>query len=95
MTRASYKVSVHGAGRQLRDLVVHLDASGLPARRRRALRSKLRLAEASVARGATRDARLRLVRFAAAVRREAGAGMSADEASDLISRARRIRAVLR
>jgi lysophospholipase L1-like esterase len=95
VTRASFKVSVHGAGRQLRDLVVRLDASGLPARRRRALRSKLRLAEASVARGATRDARLRLVRFAAAVRREAGAGLSVTAASDLISRARRIRAVLR
>lgn len=95
LTRAAFKVSVHGAGRQLRDLVRRVGASGLPAKRGRELRRKLRQTQAGVARGAKRTARLLLVRFAAAVRREAGAGLTVAEASDLISRARRIRAVLR
>lgn len=92
---ASFKISVHGAGRQLRDLVVRVDASDLPAKPRRELRRTLRLAAARVAREAKRDARLLLVRFAVAVRREAGATLSVAKASDMISRARRIRAVLR
>jgi DNA-binding GntR family transcriptional regulator len=88
-------VSVRSAGRQLRDLIARLDASGLPTGRRRRLRAALRQAEAEVARGARRDARTLLTNFAAGVCHGAGAGLAVDVARDLVTRARRIRAVLR
>lgn len=94
VARARFRVAVRGAGPQLRRLVDRLDGAGLPALVARRLRSDLRMTSATVARQVDGRARRLLSRFIAAVRREAGKAITPAVATDLITRASRIRAVL-
>jgi hypothetical protein len=74
--------------------VDRLDGAGLPALVARRLRSDLGMTSATVARQVDARARQLLSRFIAAVRRQVGSAITPAVATDLITRASRIRAVL-
>jgi lysophospholipase L1-like esterase len=94
VARAKFKVAVRGPGPQVRRLVDRLDGAGLPGPVARRLRSELGMTSATVATQSHGRARVLLSRFIAAVRRETGSAINPAVATDLITRAKRIRGVL-